>query len=72
MTAIRFEIIDNDGTVQVDNGMLSVPEHRTALAAAQRIAGDFPAGWTVRLWRDIDLVRPLSAQGAPHAVVVNL
>ena len=71
MTAIRFEIIDPKGTVVVDNGMLSSPEARTAEQAARLIAADFPTGWTVRLWRDIDLFRPLSAQGEPHAVVVN-
>jgi hypothetical protein len=71
VTAIRFEIIDVSGTVQVDNGMLSAPEARTAEESARLIASDFPTGWTVRLWKDVDLFRPLDAQGEPRAVVVN-
>jgi hypothetical protein len=70
MTAIRFETIDADGAVVVDNGMLSARAHTSALDDARAIADGTPTGWVVRLWKDVDLLHPLAAQGQPHAVVV--
>jgi len=71
VTAIRFDIADPDGVIQVDNGMLSSPQWRTAEQDAQQIAEDFPAGWTVRLWKDVPLFGSLAELGKPDAVVVS-
>jgi hypothetical protein len=69
MTTIRFEIVNADGGVEVDNGMLSSPEYRTPVDDALGIAAGFPAGWRVRLWKDVPLVGGLHNLGDPHAEV---
>jgi hypothetical protein len=70
MTAIRFEIVNEHGGVEVPDGMMSSPEHVPAVDDARHILEGAPSGWRVHLWKDVDLVRPLSALGEPHAVWV--
>lgn len=68
MVAVRFEITDPAGHVQVDNGMLSFPEGTDPKAAAYEIlSGSDNKGWSVRLWLDVDLVGGLDRLGDPDA-----
>jgi hypothetical protein len=69
MTAIRFEIRDDRSRVKVPNGMLSTPASTTAEQDARRILADFPPGWRVRLWKDVNLVGSIDSLGKPDADV---
>jgi hypothetical protein len=71
VTAIRFQILNTVGEVEVEDCMRSAPAHTSALDDARGIAANFPRGWTVRLWKDVDLFGWLTDKGEPDAVTVS-